>query len=347
MSRPIVWLQPGPPDTRTGGFIYNRRIMSAMDGAVTLVTLGTGFPNPSTTERQDAAKQLAAIADDTTIVIDGLALGVLADEAAQQANRLRLVGLVHHPLALETGLSDQQRRSFADSERRALSHVRLVIVTSRSTAANLADYDVPDDRIDSVEPGTDPAPLAARSGVPPIRLLAIATVTPRKGYAVLVAALARLTDLDWVLDCYGSLDRDPECASTVRQEIDRLGLSDRITLHGERDPDELVDAYSDADVLVQPSFHEGYGMALAEALARGLPIVSTTAGAIPDTVPSDAGLLVPPGDSEALAAALRSVITDPVTRSELAAGAEKARATLPTWQGQASRFSDILNRISS
>ncbi|MEM8588482.1 MAG: glycosyltransferase family 4 protein [Pseudomonadota bacterium] len=344
---PIAWLQPGPLDTRTGGFIYNRRIMAAMDQDVRLVELGGGFPLPSPAERRDAAERLAELPDSTVTVIDGLALGVLADEAAAEAARLRLIGLVHHPLALETGLSDDQARVFADSERRALAQVRHVFVTSDATAAGLAGYGVSSDRVDVVTPGTDPAPLRGSQDDGPIRLLCVATLTPRKGHAVLMSALAQLNDLDWVLDCYGSLDRDPACVTEVRRQIERLGLTDRVHLHGERDPGDLSDAYAAAGAMVLPSFHEGYGMALAEALASGLPIVSTTAGAIPDTVPSDAGLLVPPGDSESLAAALRAVIGDPGVRRDLSDGAARARAALPTWPAQAARFSKILRRVTA
>lgn len=344
---PIAWLQPGPLDTRTGGFIYNRRIMAALDEDLQLVELGGGFPEPLPAERRDAARRLADLPNGTITIIDGLALGVLPDEAAAEAERLCLIGLVHHPLALETGLSSQRARAFADSERRALAQVRQVIVTSDATATGLADYGVPDDKIDVVKPGTDPAPLANRLDEGPVRLLCVATLTPRKGHSVLIAALAQLSDLHWVLDCYGSLDRDPVCASDVRRQIERLGLADRIHLHGERDPGDLSDAYAAASTLVLPSFHEGYGMALAEALARGLPIVSTSAGAIPDTVPSDAGLLVPPGDADRLATALRTVISDLAVRQRLAEGAASARAALPTWPVQAARFGDILRRVAA
>lgn len=346
MTDKISWLQPGPPDTLTGGFIYNRRIIAALNGTVRLITLPSSFPEPTDADRTEAAKRLAALADGTIAIIDGLALGVLDDEVANEAERLCLIGLIHHPLALETGLSARQRRDLVASEKRALSHVRHVVVTSRATAADLAGYEVANDRIDVVEPGTEPAPLANRSAGPPVRLLCIATLTPRKGHADLIAALGHLTDFDWVLDCYGSLDRDRACADHVRHEIGRLKLTDRVTLHGERSQQDLADAYANADLMVLPSFHEGYGMALAEALARGVPVVSTTAGAIPDTVPPDAGLLVPPGDSDALEAALRRVLCDPALRDRLAAGAARARRELPTWATQAARFADILERIA-
>src|SRR5262249_16826593 len=143
-----------------------------------------------------------------------------------------------------------------------------------------------------------------------LRLLAVATVTPRKGHLILIEALARLADLDWHLLCVGSLERDPATATAFRQAIARHHLADRVTLAGEWPPERLGAAYRQADCFVLPSFHEGYGMAFAEALAHGLPIVATTGGAISETVPASAGLLVPPGDSAALAAALRRLMSD-------------------------------------
>ena len=345
MANAVAWLQPGPVDTRTGGFIYNRRIMAAMARPVTVVELATSFPSPSQSDRSDTSRRLARLEDGTITVADGLALGTLADEAAEEADRLRLVGLVHHPLALETGLSEARRQELFESEKKALSSTRRVIVTSRTTATGLAAYDVPADLIDVVEPGTDPAPLAKRTVDPPCRLLSVATVTPRKGHAILIEALSGLTDLRWTLDCYGSLDRDPACAEAVRRLIVCTDLEDRITLHGERGEAELAAAYANADVFTLPSFHEGYGMAVAEALARGLPIVCSNAGALAETVPVDAGLLVPPGDMAALAAALRDVIDGPEVRTQLAAGAARARQSLPSWQEQANRFAEILDRV--
>ncbi|MEM7443442.1 MAG: glycosyltransferase family 4 protein [Pseudomonadota bacterium] len=345
MKRPVAWVQPGPVDTRTGGFIYNRRIMATMRLPVTVVELATSFPAPSQGDRRHAADLLSRQPNGTITVVDGLALGVLADEAAREAQRLRFVGLVHHPLALETGLTDDRRRDLIASETRALNSVHHVITTSQTTAHGLADYSVPSAKIDVVEPGTDSAPLAVPAKDGPCRLLSVATLTPRKGHAVLVHALSQLTDLDWTLDCWGSLERDPGYADEVRRSIKEDGLESRIALHGECDEAELAAAYANADTLVMPSFHEGYGMAVAEALARGLPIVASSAGALVDTVPADAGLLVPPGDAGALAAALRKVIADSSIRRRLAAGAAIARQSLPTWDEQGKRFEAILEKV--
>ena len=122
----------------------------------------------------------------------------------------------------------------------------------------------------------------------------------------------------------------------------RLGLDERIKFAGELDQDALGPCYHGSDLAVLASFHEGYGMVLAEALARGLPVVSTTAGALPGTVPEAAGLLVPPGDPAALRRALARVMDDPALRGRLAEGAREARERLSTWPEAAARFAAAL-----
>ena len=132
-------------------------------------------------------------------------------------------------------------------------------------------------------------------------------MTPRKGHGLLIEALARNAARPWRLTIIGSLTRDPETVAGVRAAIARHGLGDRVTLAGEWEQERLGAAYEAADIFVLASYHEGYGMAFAEALAYGLPIVATTGGAIPETVPQGAGLLVPPGDVASLADALARV----------------------------------------
>ena len=196
-----------------------------------------------------------------------------------------------------------------------------------------------------VEPGTEPALLAQGSGGNEMSLLCVATVTPRKGHALLVEALAALRDHRWTLHCAGSLDMDPACVAALRQTIDRHGLRERVLLYGGKDEPDLRALYAGADVFVLASFHEGYGMALAEALARGLPIISTSAGAIPDTVPPDAGLLVPPGDVVAMRAALHCALVDAAWRTRMAEGARAARRRLATWQDSSSAFAAALSGL--
>lgn len=344
----VHFLIPGDPDTRTGGYLYDRRIMAGLavlGWQVELHRLDASFPAPAPAALAIAAAVLAALPDQALVVVDGLALGAMPDAVAPHRDRLRLVGLVHHPLALETGLDETRQQMLHASEREALRSVRHVIVTSPSTARALADYGVAPDRCTVVPPGTDPAPLANGSGGGEPALLCAASLTPRKGHAVLFRALARLKHLPWRLRCAGSATLDPATAARLRVLLDELALGDRVDMLGELNTDDLAGRYLETDLFVLPSFHEGYGMVLAEALARGLPIIGTTAGAIPDTVPANAGLLVPPGDEAALADALARVLTEPELRQRLAAGARAARATLPGWPTVCARFATTLNEV--
>lgn len=346
MTRPALALVlPGDPLTPTGGYEYDRRIVAGLRARgweVTVHALDASFPAPTPAARTAARAAFARIPDGATVLVDGLALGVLPEVAAAEARRLNLVALVHHPLADETGLEPARAEALRRSETEALAAVRFVVATSGTTARGLARYGVPPERIAVVEPGTDPAPLAPGSGGPGVALLCVAAVLPRKGYAVLIDALSGLADRDWRLTCVGSLERSPQTVAALQHQVAVLGLAQRVTIRDAVDRATLEECYARADAFVLPTFHEGYGMALAEALARGLPIVSTRAGAVPETVPADAGLLVPPGDPAALRDALARVLDDAALRARLAAGARRARAHLPGWDAACARLAAVL-----
>lgn len=195
-----------------------------------------------------------------------------------------------------------------------------------------------------VEPGVEPAPCAAADHQPP-RLLCVATLTRRKGHEVLLRALAGMVGLPWHLNCVGSAERDVDHANHLRSLVMAFGLAGRVDFVGELDDAALTAAYAGADVFVLPSFYEGYGMVIDEALAHGLPIVSTGGGALAQTVPAGAGLLVPPGDVDALAGALRLVLTDGALRARLRAGARQRRIHLRSWTQVAAAFESILEGV--
>jgi glycosyltransferase involved in cell wall biosynthesis len=317
--------------------------------SVQVTELDDSFPEPTAVARAAAADALAAIRDGETVLVDGLAFGVLGGEAEREAARLRLVALVHHPLADETGLSADTARALEASERRALRSARLVVVTSQATARRLDAYGVEPGRIVVIEPGTDRRPLSMKTsptGTGIVELLCVAAIVPRKGHDVLFRALASIRDLPWRLTCVGSLERDPAMIANLRQLIGELALTDRVLLAGEARGETLETHYAAADVFVLPTFHEGYGMVVAEALTAGLPVVATPTGGIPDLLAGEAGLLVPIGDQEALAAAIASVVTDAALRARLAAGARQARARIPTWDASVGRMADALISVA-
>jgi glycosyltransferase involved in cell wall biosynthesis len=339
---------PGDLATPTGGYAYDRRIiaeLAPLGWRIEVLNIGEGFPYPTADTRATARVRLAALPPGRPVVIDGLAYGVLPDVAEALAASHPLVALVHHPLALESGLSATDAACLRTSERSALVYACQVVATSAAIARFLVDeYGVPSDRVSVVEPGTDRVAVRRRKSGGAVDLLAVGSVIPRKGYDVLVAALAKLRHLSWRLVVAGDCGRSPEASRQIRADIVRLGLADRITLLGAVASEQVAPLYASADLFVLPSRFEGYGMAYTEAIAHGVPVVGTTAGAIPQTVPADAGVLVPPGDVEALAATLQRLIADPQERERLAAGARAAK--FPSWSEQAARFALVLERLA-
>ena len=345
----VVFAVPGDLATPTGGYAYDRRMIAelpALGWQPRVLDLGDGFPRPTTAVRAAAGASFAALAAAIPIVIDGLAFGVLPEVGETLLSTHRLVALVHHPLALETGLSAEEADAFGASERAALAHAHRVIATSAATARLLvSDFGVPAGRLSVVRPGTDRVTLRLRERANGLAMLAVGAVVPRKGYDVLVAALAKLRDLPWRLTIAGDCGRSPETARRLFIEIARLDLLGRIEFTDAVAPERLAALYAEADLFVLASRYEGYGMAYAEAIANGVPVVGTTAGAIPDTVPPSAGMLVPPGDADALAATLRLLIENPAARDLLAAGARAAAATFPSWAQSAGLFAQVLGGV--
>jgi glycosyltransferase involved in cell wall biosynthesis len=348
--RRIAFAVPGDLATPTGGYAYDRRMIAELEGLgwqIDLIYLGEGFPWPSDMVRAAAAARLASIAAGRTIVIDGLALGVLPDVAQRLQGRNPLIALIHHPLAMESGLTARQSGDLRASERAALAAARGVIVTSAATARQLAfDYDVPAERIAVARPGNDPAPMSAGSSDGIVRLLSVGAVVRRKGFDVLIEALATMADLPWRLTIAGDRGRDLNTVVQLDASIARHKLGEKIAMPGAVPDRQLAELYAVADLFVLASRYEGYGMAYAEAIAHGLPVIGTTAGAIPETVPASAAVLVAPDDVNALAHALRDTIENSERRRGLAASARQAAELLPAWQESAKIFLQALEAVA-
>jgi glycosyltransferase involved in cell wall biosynthesis len=343
-----VFAVPGDLDTPTGGYRYDRRIvreLRRLDWQLDVLDLGCCFPFPNDAQRVNALEMLSAVPSGDPIIVDGLAFGALP-EAAQLRSRTPLIALVHQPLALDAGLAAPQADTFRDSERTALAAAYHVVVTSETTARILAaDYGVPGERITVVQPGNDPVPMACGSADSMVHLLSVGSVVPGKGYDLLIAALATIADLPWQLTIAGDRTRDPGAAARLDADVMACGLADRVAMLGAVPAECMTGLYLASDLFVLASRFESYGMALAEAIAHGLPIVSTMAGAIPDTVPAGVGLLVPPDDVPALARALRRLISDRAERRQFAVNARAAAAQLPTWEESARRFARAIEAV--
>ncbi len=341
----LIFAVPGELETRSGGYEYDRRVLAALGqaGIESLhCALPGSFPDPSEADVAQSGEAIARLLrKGDAILIDGLALGAWPAAALRRIDA-PLIALCHHPLCLETGLNPQRTARLRESEANALALAARVIVTSPHTGAVLArEFSVPPEKIVVAPPGIDPAPRAhGSSGAP--SLLAIGAIIPRKAFDLLVEALSRITDLDWRLRIVGSTSASPPTSNALRALIAAKGLESRIELTGEFGPDRLAHAFCEADIFVSPSLYEGYGMALAQALAHGLAIVTTTGGAAADTVPDAAALKVPPGEVDPLARALRRVIGDLSLRARLAEASWNAGQALPRWEDTA----EIVARVA-
>lgn len=340
--RSVAIAVPGDLGSLTGGYAYDRRMIQELQRLgwqVDVVGLGDGFPFPSEEQKRKAIMQLLEIPAGRAIVVDGLAYGVLPEAATQLCRRHPLIALVHHPLALETGLTAKRADQLRASERAALSVTRHVIVTSRATARLLvADYLVPIERVTVALPGNDPVAPARGSSDGIVRLLSVGTIVRRKGFDVLIAALAMLAELPWHLTIAGDRGRDPAAAAQLDADIARYRLSGKVAALGAVSSEGLSELYAGADLFVLASRFEGYGMAFSEAIAHGLPIVGTATGAIPEMISVGVGVLVAPDDPAVLATALRRLIESAEERRRLANAARAAAQELPRWQDSAKLF---------
>ncbi|HDZ47302.1 hypothetical protein LCGC14_0027020 [marine sediment metagenome] len=350
MNQRFTLLVAGDPAQRTGGYLYDAHIVSALGDQgwdIDVIGLAGRFPDANAEAAAALSQALEALPEGASVVIDGLAMGALPAVVAQHAQRLEITALLHHPLGDELGLDAVDQQRFHRSELSALAAAARIIVTSHFTARRLpelaAHYGLPlNANVVVVEPGVAQAPIspAAEAGEA-LRLLCVATLTPRKGQDVLVKALAGVAGDHWQCDCYGAA-RDPEFTQRVAQLIEQHDLQSRVYLHGECDSETLESAYRNAHALVLPSWYEGYGMVITEALAHGLPVITTTGGALRDTLPASAGLSVEPGDSEALQDVLSRFCHDAELRQQLRQGAAKARNELSDWQEAGAAFAGAL-----
>jgi glycosyltransferase involved in cell wall biosynthesis len=330
---PAALAVPGDITTITGGYIYDRLLVEELRAAgrqMQMIRLADSFPFPTKADMASSLALLQGLASDCPVIIDGLAFGAL-DTAGVAAIRAPVVALVHHPLALESGLPQAQQDHLFQTERDNLRHAAQVLVPSPHTAAVLIDrYDVPHSRIHIARPGiAQPQPGRAIRLSPPL-ILSVGILHPRKGHDVLIDALAQVADLDWSACIVGN-PWEPGHSDALRQQITRHGLDGRLRLAGAVSADALADLYAQASIFALATRYEGYGIVFNEALVHGLPIVSCRTGAVPDTVPHGTGVLVPRDDPAAFGQGLRTVLIDPAKRATMAQAAARFGADLPDW----------------
>ncbi|RZU18942.1 glycosyl transferase family 4 [Kribbella rubisoli] len=342
MRQVHVLIPDGIDDPRrpSGGNVYDRRVcdgLMALGWSVHEDAMAGQWPHPDAAACLAIGATLARVPDGGVVLVDGLLASVVPEVLEPEADRLRLVVLLHMP------------RDEA-SEVAALLAASATVATSDWTRRWLLDhYALPEDRVYVVRPGVDKADLASGS-VSGGRLLCVGAITPAKGPHLLLEALATVDGPDWRCVFVGSLDLDTSYVAGLRRQARDPRLADRVCFTGPLTGAELERAYAEADVLVLASQFETYGMVVTEALARGLPVVAAEVGGVPEALGhapdgSRPGLLVAPGDPHALARALRRWLGDPVERARLRATAGSRRLTLSDWAQTSRELSAVLSEV--
>jgi glycosyltransferase involved in cell wall biosynthesis len=336
------------PARPSGGNTYDRRVcrgLAALGWAVHEHAVPGAWPRPGEAGHAALARAVRRIPDGAVVLLDGLIASAAPEALVPQAARLRQVVLVHMPLGHRP--PDDRVRA---RERAVLAAAAAVVTTSAWTRRRLGElYALPADRVHVAEPGVDAAELAPGTAAGDA-LLCVAALTRDKGHDVLLDGLALATDLSWHCACVGSLDPDPAFADGVLRRA--RGLGDRVRFLGPRTGPELDRAYAAADLLVLASHAETYGMVVTEALASGVPVLTTEVGGVTEALGhaedgTRPGLLVPPGDAAALGAALRRWLGDAELRARLRRAARERRASLGGWPATASVIAGVLARAGA
>ncbi|MCX4704854.1 glycosyltransferase family 4 protein [Streptomyces sp. NBC_01373] len=356
--RSVHFVLPGGVDDPTapsGGNAYDRRVSLDLAGfgwQVHQHAVPGDWPRPAAAARAQLAQTLRDLPDGAVVLLDGLVACGVPEVVVPEAERLRLAVLVHLPLGDETGLDPAVAAELDAKERAVLRAVPAVIATSDWAVRRLVSHHgLAPDRVHVAAPGADIAPLASGTdGVS--RLLCVAAVTPRKGQHRLVEALAGVTDLPWSCVCVGGLTQDPQYVAGLRVLIRKYGLQDRLHLAGPQSGAALDASYNAADLMVLTSYAETYGMAVTEALARGIPVLATDVGGLPEAVgraPDGGvpGILVPPEDPAALGSELRGWFGEADVRRRLKSAARGRRSALGGWAATARSLAGVLGRLPS
>lgn len=344
---PAAFATPGDLNQPTGGYYYEKRLLEALRAQgrdVRYLQVGASFPDPTPEHMADLVGQLKALEPNRSVILDGF-LSATIDTEALSRLQVPTIAMVHHPLALESGLNLARRDYLHRIERDNLALISHVLVPSPHTAEILNEqYGVASAKITVARPGTDRPVLPPAPADPPL-ILSVGIQHPRKGHDILLRSLSRLETSDWQAVIVGAPYDQDHAAELTRLVVD-LDLGDRVRLAGRVGDDALAMLYSQASMFALATRYEGYGLVFDEALAAGLPIISCATGAVPGTVPKDAGLLVPADDPHAFAAALDRLLSDPDCRSRLATEAGHAGRQLPTWSDTARTAGAVLDSLS-
>jgi glycosyltransferase involved in cell wall biosynthesis len=330
----ICLITLGDPATLTGGYRYHRRMAELAgpnDARIIFASLPPGLPVLH-------GRQVLRTADAADVaLVDSIVAAFLAPWIALRRPR-RMAAIVHQPPG---GIDHRPLRRWVQArlDRYLYRHCETVIVASALLAEQF-------DRAVVVPPGRD---QKAGTEVSDLRegaraaALCVANWLPNKGILELLDAVAALPAGLLRLHLAGDERRDTPYGQRV---IRRIGaLSDRVVRHGPCDDAKVGRLYRSADLFVLPSRWETFGTAYAEAMDAGLPVIGWRSGNVPHLIDDgQQGILITPGDTSALTAALHRLAEDEPERCRMGAAAGRRALSLPTWEQSAQQFFAILRR---
>jgi glycosyltransferase involved in cell wall biosynthesis len=332
----------GDPATLTGGYLYHQRIAALaprFDARVRFVSVPAApFPLPVAAGPW-ILRQVARQRPDV-VLLDSIAAGYVGPWLPLRRPRTPVAAILHQPPG---GIDHPRARTAAQAllDRWAYRPAVRLLAASAALADDLAAAGLPRDRLTVVPPGRDVAPSP---GPPPgdlrlgrrAALLSVGNWVARKGLLDLLEAVSRLPDGALTLHLVGDPDAEPGYAARVRARLAAPDLAGRVVVHGPVSVAEVAAFYRAADAFALASSREPYGTVYGEAMAFGLPVAGYAAGNLPNLArDGEEGLVVPPGDVPALAAALRRLADDEGLRTRLGTAAARRAATFPTWEDTA------------
>lgn len=350
LSMNIGFLITGSLSRQTGGYLYDRRLIEFLrrQGCrVDVISVGNIRVGRS------VLSTLWLLASRIHRRYEVLLEDELAHPALWLFNRwiraarsTRTIAIVHalRYRMLKVGWRRYLSRTL---ERQMLASVESIVTVSQHLKDELIGLGLKGSCIHVVPPGTILPDASARN--PPsthhINLLCVANCLPAKGIHILLEALHRVQDSRLRLTVVGDDHVDPAYTETLRRLLARWRLTSRVRFTGTVPWETIADFYTAADMFVFPSLSEGFGMVLAEAMSFGLPIIATTADAIPELVHhGDNGLLVPPHDAGALATAIAQLASDEELCRRLGQSGRKRAERLPSWEQSAQAIWTLLQR---
>ncbi|WP_127476616.1 glycosyltransferase family 4 protein [Microbacterium sulfonylureivorans] len=327
------------PERVSGGSVYDQRV------GAELRRIGWDVRTVETPAGDAGGDPFERVPDGGLVLVDGLVAICAPDAIEAAACRVRVVALVHMAAAAFADVDD----GTVEGERRALPHAHRVIVASEWLKDELVRRGLSTPgRLVVARPGSDAAVSAAEGTSSGASLLCVGVVAPHKGQDTLVEALAELgSQTEWTCTFAGSVTSEHDFAARVAAQAAEAGISERITWAGVLSAHELDAAYAGADVLIAPSRTESYGIAVGDALRRGIPVIASRVGGIPEAAhPPDAAILVPPQDRRALGDALRRWIEDPALRATMSTAARRAAPSRTRWTDTARTIHTALAGLS-